>query len=174
MSALIELENIRKSFGPVDVLKGVNMTIEPGKVSALVGDNGAGKSTLIKGLSGAQPYDEGEVRFEGTPVTIQTPLDASGLGIEVVYQDLALCENLDIVDPKGPEPGPDEVGHGAFVAWRIDAVAADQVLCERQDLVGSPVEPVEDGVVDVTHPRASRRTPQDRTAWPIRATPSSI
>ena len=98
MSALIELEDIRKSFGPVDVLKGVNLTLEPGKVSALVGDNGAGKSTLIKGLSGAQPYDEGQIRFEGNPVTIHTPQDASALGIEVVYQDLALCENLDIVN----------------------------------------------------------------------------
>src|SRR6476619_7461833 len=98
MSALIELEEIRKSFGPVDVLKGVTMAVHPGKVSALVGDNGAGKSTLIKGLSGAQPYDEGQIRFEGNPVTIHTPQDASALGIEVVYQDLALCENLDIVN----------------------------------------------------------------------------
>src|SRR6476619_5788556 len=98
MSALIELEEIRKSFGPVDVLKGVTMAVHPGKVSALVGDNGAGKSTLIKGLSGAQPYDDGQIRFEGNPVTIHTPQDASALGIEVVYQDLALCENLDIVN----------------------------------------------------------------------------
>src|SRR6476659_11460839 len=97
MAALIPLRDIRKSFGPVEVLKGVDMDVHPGKVSALVGDNGAGKSTLIKGLSGAQPYDEGQIRFEGNPVTIHTPHDASGLGIEVVYQDLALCENLDIV-----------------------------------------------------------------------------
>jgi D-xylose transport system ATP-binding protein len=73
------------------------MTVQPGKVSALVGDNGAGKSTLIKGLSGAQPYDTGEVHFDGEPVTLSSPHDAARLGIEVVYQDLALCENLDIV-----------------------------------------------------------------------------
>jgi D-xylose transport system ATP-binding protein len=96
-SPIIELKDIRKSFGPVDVLKGVNMRVYPGKVSALVGDNGAGKSTLIKGLSGAQPYDAGEVLFDGQPVTINTPNASQGLGIEVVYQDLALCENLDIV-----------------------------------------------------------------------------
>jgi D-xylose transport system ATP-binding protein len=98
MSAVIELRDIRKSFGPVEVLKGVAMTVRPGKVTALVGDNGAGKSTLIKGLSGAQPFDSGEVLFEGNPVTLSTPHDASRLGIEVVYQDLALCENLDIVN----------------------------------------------------------------------------
>jgi D-xylose transport system ATP-binding protein len=93
----IELKGIRKSFGPVDVLKGVDMRVYAGKVSALVGDNGAGKSTLIKGLSGAQSYDSGDVLFEGSAVTIGSPRDASALGIEVVYQDLALCENLDIV-----------------------------------------------------------------------------
>ena len=94
---IIELKDVRKSFGPVDVLKGVNMQVYAGKVTALVGDNGAGKSTLIKGLSGAQPYDSGEVSFEGEPVTLAAPRDASRHGIEVVYQDLALCENLDIV-----------------------------------------------------------------------------
>jgi D-xylose transport system ATP-binding protein len=98
MTVLIELRDVRKSFGPVEVLKGVDMKVHAGKVSALVGDNGAGKSTLIKGLSGAQPYDSGEVLFEDAPVTLGTPHDASGLGIEVVYQDLALCENLDIVN----------------------------------------------------------------------------
>src|SRR6478609_4351263 len=97
MTVLIELRDVRKSFGPVDVLKGVALKIQAGMVSALVGDNGAGKSTLIKGLSGAQQYDSGEVLFEDTPVTLTSPHDASGLGIEVVYQDLALCENLDIV-----------------------------------------------------------------------------
>jgi D-xylose transport system ATP-binding protein len=97
MTVLIELRDVRKSFGPVDVLKGVNLKIHAGMVSALVGDNGAGKSTLIKGLSGAQSYDSGEVHFEDKPVSLTSPHDASGLGIEVVYQDLALCENLDIV-----------------------------------------------------------------------------
>jgi D-xylose transport system ATP-binding protein len=97
MSALIELRDIRKSFGPVEVLKGVDMEVHPGRVSALVGDNGAGKSTLIKGLAGAQSYDSGEVLFDGQPVTLTSPHDAAALGIEVVYQDLALCENLDIV-----------------------------------------------------------------------------
>ena len=94
---LIELTGIKKSFGPVDVLKGVNLTIRPGHVTALVGDNGAGKSTLIKGLAGVQPYDEGSVVFEGREVNLTSPRQASALGIEVVYQDLALCENLDIV-----------------------------------------------------------------------------
>ncbi|MEN9747831.1 MAG: hypothetical protein RLZZ603_523 [Actinomycetota bacterium] len=94
---VVELAGVKKSFGPVDVLKGIDLKVFAGKVTALVGDNGAGKSTLIKGLSGVQPYDEGEVRFNGEIVNIQNPLEASDLGIEVVYQDLALCENLDIV-----------------------------------------------------------------------------
>jgi len=94
---IIELSNIRKSFGPVEVLKGVTMNLVPGRVSALVGDNGAGKSTLIKGLSGAQPYDSGDTTIDGQEVHLSSPRDASHFGIEVVYQDLALCENLDIV-----------------------------------------------------------------------------
>jgi len=94
---LIELSGIVKSFGPVSVLKGVDLKAYSGKVTALVGDNGAGKSTLIKGLAGVQPYDGGEVRFEGEVVHLHSPRDSSHLGIEVVYQDLALCDNLDIV-----------------------------------------------------------------------------
>jgi D-xylose transport system ATP-binding protein len=94
---VIELTGIKKSFGPVDVLKGVDLLVHPGKVTALVGDNGAGKSTLIKGLAGVQPYDDGVVKFEGTEVNLHDPRQASAMGIEVVYQDLALCENLDIV-----------------------------------------------------------------------------
>ncbi len=94
---VIELTAVTKSFGPVEVLKGVDLKAFAGKVTALVGDNGAGKSTLIKGLAGVQPYDSGEVRFAGEPVALHTPREASHLGIEVVYQDLALCENLDIV-----------------------------------------------------------------------------
>jgi D-xylose transport system ATP-binding protein len=94
---VIELTGVRKSFGPVDVLKGIDFSVYAGQVTALVGDNGAGKSTLIKGLSGVQPFDEGYVRFAGSPVEINSPTAAGHLGIEVVYQDLALCENLDIV-----------------------------------------------------------------------------
>jgi D-xylose transport system ATP-binding protein len=94
---VIELKNVVKSFGPVDVLKGVDLVAYAGKVTALVGDNGAGKSTLIKGLAGVQPYDSGTVLFDGQPVDIHNPRQAAALGIEVVYQDLALCENLDIV-----------------------------------------------------------------------------
>jgi D-xylose transport system ATP-binding protein len=94
---VIELSGVKKSFGPVDVLKGVDLKAYAGKVTALVGDNGAGKSTLIKGLSGVQPYDEGVVKFNGETVNIHDPRQAVAIGIEVVYQDLALCENLDIV-----------------------------------------------------------------------------
>jgi D-xylose transport system ATP-binding protein len=97
VAPIIELKDVRKSFGPVEVLKGVNLKVFPGQVSALVGDNGAGKSTLIKGLAGVQPYDSGEVLIDGAPANLTSPRDASRLGIEVVYQDLALCENLDIV-----------------------------------------------------------------------------
>jgi D-xylose transport system ATP-binding protein len=94
---LIELSGIVKSFGPVSVLKGVNLKAYPGKVTALVGDNGAGKSTLIKGLAGVQPYDEGRVLIDGTHRDLHNPRVAAALGIEVVYQDLALCDNLDVV-----------------------------------------------------------------------------
>jgi len=94
---LLELRGIHKSFGAVHVLRGVDFAITPGRVTALVGDNGAGKSTLIKGIAGIHAFDEGEYLFEGRPVSVHGPKDSSGLGIEVVYQDLALCDNLDVV-----------------------------------------------------------------------------
>jgi len=94
---VIELKNVKKSFGPVEVLKDVNFTVRAGEVTALVGDNGAGKSTLIKGLAGIQSYDSGTVLFEDKPVELTSPRQSSELGIDVVYQDLALCDNLDIV-----------------------------------------------------------------------------
>lgn len=96
-SPLIELQSVVKSFGAVDVLSGVNFAAHAGEVTALVGDNGAGKSTLIKGIAGVQPYDSGRIMFEGREVLIKSPTDASALGIEAVYQDLALCDNLDVV-----------------------------------------------------------------------------
>ncbi|MDP4804706.1 MAG: ATP-binding cassette domain-containing protein [Candidatus Nanopelagicales bacterium] len=96
-SPILEVRQVTKSFGAVDVLKGIDFEVIPGTVTALVGDNGAGKSTLIKGLAGIQPFDSGEVTFEGVKVNLNEPRDAADLGIEVVYQDLALCDNLDIV-----------------------------------------------------------------------------
>lgn len=94
---LLELRGIDKSFGPVQVLHDVGMSVHAGEVTALVGDNGAGKSTLVKCVSGIYTPDAGTVLFDGRPVTVHSPRDAADLGIEVVYQDLALCDNLDIV-----------------------------------------------------------------------------
>ena len=96
-SPLLECVGISKSFGAVRALYRVDFEVGRGEVMALVGDNGAGKSTLIKCVVGIHPFDEGVVRFEGSPVTIHGPRDAAKLGIEVVYQDLALADNLDVV-----------------------------------------------------------------------------
>ena len=94
---LLSLRGINKSFGAVHVLRDVDLDVRPGEVTALVGDNGAGKSTLIKCVAGIHPFDSGEVVFDGKPVNIHGPKDANALGIEIVYQDLALCDNLDVV-----------------------------------------------------------------------------
>jgi len=96
-AALLEATGINKSFGPVHVLHDVDFQVYPGTVTALIGDNGAGKSTLIKCIAGIHGMDTGSVRFAGEDVSIGTPRDAFDLGIKVVYQDLALCDNLDIV-----------------------------------------------------------------------------
>jgi D-xylose transport system ATP-binding protein len=93
----LELRAVTKSFGSVQALESVDFEVRDGEVMALVGDNGAGKSTLIKSVAGIHPIDSGEVLFDGEPVTIHGPKDAVKLGIEVVYQDLALCDNLDVV-----------------------------------------------------------------------------
>jgi D-xylose transport system ATP-binding protein len=96
-SPVLSLRGIVKSFGAVDVLRGVDLDIYLGRVTALVGDNGAGKSTLIKGIAGIHGFDAGEYSYEGRHVTVHSPRDANALGIEIVYQDLALCDNLDVV-----------------------------------------------------------------------------
>ena len=93
---LIELYGLRKRYGGVQALAGADFTVFPREIHALVGDNAAGKSSLIKALSGAAPADEGEIRFEGKTVSIREPRHAKALGIETVYQDLALADNLDI------------------------------------------------------------------------------
>jgi len=94
---VLELHDISKSFGSVQALTDVDLEVRKGEVMALVGDNGAGKSTLIKTIAGIHGADSGEILFEGHPVNISGPKDAAKLGIEVVYQDLALCDNLDVV-----------------------------------------------------------------------------
>ncbi|MFF5206930.1 ATP-binding cassette domain-containing protein [Streptosporangium sp. NPDC000396] len=97
MTPALELRGIDKSFGPVQVLHNVDFTAYAGEVTALVGDNGAGKSTLVKCVGGIHPIDSGDYLFDGKPVHVHSPRDAAALGIEIVYQDLALCDNLDIV-----------------------------------------------------------------------------
>jgi D-xylose transport system ATP-binding protein len=94
---LLELRGITKSFGSVQALTDVDFEVKPGEVMALVGDNGAGKSTLVKCIAGTHTADSGQMVFEGREIAIHTPKDAARLGIEVVYQDLALCDNLDVV-----------------------------------------------------------------------------
>jgi D-xylose transport system ATP-binding protein len=94
---ILELKGISKSFGAVQALSDVDFEVYPAEVVALLGDNGAGKSTLIKTIAGIHGADSGEIVFEGKPVHISGPKDAAHLGIEVVYQDLALCDNLDVV-----------------------------------------------------------------------------
>jgi D-xylose transport system ATP-binding protein len=94
---LLECRRVSKAFGAVQALYQVDFEVRAGEVMALVGDNGAGKSTLIKGIAGIYPFDEGEILVEGNRVAIHGPREAARLGIEVVYQDLALADNLDVV-----------------------------------------------------------------------------
>jgi D-xylose transport system ATP-binding protein len=94
---LLQLRDITKTYGSVQALSDVDFEVKQGEIMALVGDNGAGKSTLVKCVAGTHSADSGEILFEGREVHIHGPKDAARLGIEVVYQDLALCDNLDVV-----------------------------------------------------------------------------
>jgi D-xylose transport system permease protein len=94
---LIELRGVKKSFGAVQAVNGVDLKVMEGKVTALVGDNGAGKSSLIKTIAGLWEQDQGQILWEGKPVRLRSPKESEGLGITTIYQDLALCDNLDIV-----------------------------------------------------------------------------
>ena len=96
MNPVIEIKGVKKSFGAVAALKGVDLDFYQSEVLAIVGDNGAGKSTLIKILSGVHTIDEGSIWIDGHAVSIKSPKDAKRFGIETIYQDLALCDNLDI------------------------------------------------------------------------------
>src|ERR1700712_3502465 len=93
---ILQISKLNKSFGPVHVLHDVDLNVYPGEVTAIVGDNGAGKSTLVKCIAGIHGSDSGTISFEGQPVTISDPRVAAALGIEFVYQDLALADNLDL------------------------------------------------------------------------------
>ncbi|MET9502526.1 ATP-binding cassette domain-containing protein [Streptomyces sp. NPDC006259] len=94
---VLALRGVSKRFGAVQALTDVELEVHAGEVVALVGDNGAGKSTLVKTIAGVHPIDEGVIEWEGKPVSINRPHDAQGLGVATVYQDLALCDNLDVV-----------------------------------------------------------------------------
>jgi ABC-type sugar transport system ATPase subunit len=96
VSSLLEVVNLHKSFGPVSALRGVDLSLEAGEVLAVVGDNGAGKTTLIKHIAGVHRADSGEIRLNGVPLDLHTPADARALGIETVYQDLALADDLSV------------------------------------------------------------------------------
>ena len=130
---ILEISGLNKSFGPVHVLHDVDFTVRAGEVTALVGDNGAGKSTLVKCVAGIHPMDTGSVRFAGRDIAIHGPRDAAQLGIEVVYQDLALADNLDIVQNMflGRERGG---------AWLLDE--ADMERAARETLASLSVRTV--------------------------------
>ena len=93
----VRMENISKTYGTIKALDDAGLVLRAGEVLGLVGDNGAGKSTLVKCVAGINTPDSGEILFDGKPVHVSSPKDAAGLGIEIVYQDLALCDNLDVV-----------------------------------------------------------------------------
>ncbi len=129
---LLVMEGLSKRFGAVQALTDVHFEVNAGEVMALVGDNGAGKSTLIKAIAGIYPIDDGTIRWQGNEVTIRTPHDSTALGIATVYQDLALCDNLDVVGnlylgretgrPGGPLGLMDEIGmeqHAVSVLKRL-------------------------------------------------------
>jgi D-xylose transport system ATP-binding protein len=122
---VLALKGVSKSFGPVQALSNVDFEVQPGEVVALVGDNGAGKSTLVKTIAGIHPADEGTISFEGKEVTITSPTDAVHLGIATVYQDLALCDNLDVVE--NLFLGREEIGSGpAGVLHQLDEVGMEK------------------------------------------------
>jgi D-xylose transport system ATP-binding protein len=123
--SLLSLKGVSKSFGPVKALTDVDFDVRAGEVVALVGDNGAGKSTLVKAIAGIHDIDDGELLFEGQPVKISSPHDATDLGIATVYQDLALCDNLDVVE--NLFLGREETGDGpAGVLHQLDEVGMEK------------------------------------------------
>ena len=142
-SPLLELKGVSKHFGAVQALTNVDFETRAGEVMALVGDNGAGKSTLIKGIAGIYPFDEGEIYIDGEKVDIHGPRDAAALGIEIVYQDLALADNLDVVANMflGRETVSsfrriDEVSMEKASLKTLDSLAVTSIRSARQQVAG--------------------------------------
>ena len=139
-TALLSLKGISKSFGPVQALTDVDLDVPAGQVTALVGDNGAGKSTLIKAIAGIYAADGGQILWEGRPVHIRSPRDAAALGIETVYQDLALADNLDIV--QNMFLGREQTRHLALDEEDMERKARDTLAGLRVTTVRSIRQPV--------------------------------
>jgi ABC-type sugar transport system ATPase subunit len=137
---LLRLRGVSKNFGPVQALHGVDLDVRAGEVTALVGDNGAGKSVLIKTIAGIHGPDRGEIIWEGKPVRIRTPRDAAGLGIETVYQDLALANNLDIV--QNMFLGRERTRHFALDEEDMETAAAETLSSLAVTTVRSIRQPV--------------------------------
>src|SRR5687767_281728 len=141
---ILDCKGIEKRFGAVEVLKGVDFVVHPGEVVALVGDNGAGKSTLIKCVAGIHPVDGGEVVYDGEVVHIHGPKESARLGIEVVYQDLALADNLDVVqnmflgreDTYGPLRQLDETDMEAKAQETLTSLSVTTLQSVRQTVAG--------------------------------------
>jgi D-xylose transport system ATP-binding protein len=137
--SLLSLKGVSKSFGAVQALTNVDFELLSGEVMALVGDNGAGKSTLIKGIAGIYPFDEGEIFFNGNPVHLLEPRHAGKLGIEIVYQDLAFANNLDVVanmflgrEVVNPLLRLDEAGMERTCIETLDSLAVTSLHSVRQ------------------------------------------
>jgi D-xylose transport system ATP-binding protein len=141
---ILELKGVSKSFGAVQALFEVDFHVAPGEVMALVGDNGAGKSTLIKCIAGIYTIDSGQVSFDGQPVSIHGPKDSARLGIEVVYQDLALADNLDVVqnmylgreEVAGPLRALDEVKMEKRANETLSSLSVTTIRSVRQTVAG--------------------------------------
>ncbi len=138
--SLLTLKGVSKHFGPVRALSGVDLDVPPGKVTALVGDNGAGKSSLIKTISGLWAPDGGQIMWEGRAVSLHGPRDAEALGITTIYQDLALCDNLDIVQNMflGHEP----LRRGALDEAKMEITARDTLKGLNVTTIRSIRQPV--------------------------------
>ena len=138
--ALLQLQGLQKHFGAVQALTDVTLDVPAGQVTALVGDNGAGKSVLIKCISGIHQPDGGQILWDGRPVQLKSPRDASALGIETVHQDLALCDNLDIV--QNMFLGREKVRHLALAEEDMEKAAAATLSSLAVTTVRSIRQPV--------------------------------